>query len=111
MPRLFLTPFVIAGLLFLPSCSSDNSGVQPLKPIVEPKPNQTEQAKSECDEVKETYDSYSKALRESGQGSNLYRLTYLIQQYYLLEKQECFTAEQIATAKASIDFVNNLSKP
>jgi len=101
MPRAFLTPFVIAGLLFLPSCSS----------VKEPKANQTEQAKSECDEVKETYTSFSKVLKQSPKGTELYRLTYLIQQYYLLEKQECFTAEQIATAKASIDFVNNLSKP
>jgi len=99
MPRVFLTPLVIAGLLFLPSCSSAQE------------PADKPQVKSECDEVKETYDNFSKALRESGQGSDLYRLTYLIQQYYLLEKQECFTAVQIATAKAGIDLVNNRLKP
>jgi len=101
MPKLFLTPFVIAGLLFLPSCSGDK----------EPKANQTEQAKSECDEVKETYTSFSKVLKQSPKGAEGYRLTYLIQQYYLLEKQECFTALEIASAKASIEIVKAQLNP
>jgi len=107
MSRLFLTPFVIAGLLFLPSCSSDNSGVQPLKPIVEPKPNQTEQAKSECDKVKEIYDGYTKEFSEPTATRNIKRIIILTQKYYLLENKECFTAEQIAEAKAAIDFLTN----
>lgn len=101
MPRLFLTPFVIAGLLFLPSCSSDK----------EPKANQTEQAKSECDEVRETYYNFSKVLQQTPKNTDGYRATFLIQQYYLLEKKECFTAVQIASAKASIDLVNNRLNP
>jgi hypothetical protein len=34
-----------------------------------------------------------------------------MQQYYLLEKQECFTALEIASAKASIDIVKARLKP
>jgi hypothetical protein len=101
MPRAFLTPFVIVGLLFLPSCSSAG----------EPKVNSSEQAKSECEEVKKTYDDFSQQLKKSQNGSDGYRLVFLIQQHYLLEKQECFTSLQIATAKASIDLVIAKLKP
>ena len=101
MPRLFITPFVIAGLLFLPSCSSDK----------EPKANPTEQAKSECDEVKETYSGFSNVLKQTPKDAEGYRATFLIQQYFLLEKQECFTALEIAGAKASIDIVKARLNP
>ena len=101
MPKLFLTPFVIAGLLFLPSCSSDTP----------PSGNQTAQDKSECDDVKKTFNEFSDALSKSPQNADGYRVIYLTQQYYLLEKQECFTAVQIASARAGIDLITSKLKP
>lgn len=101
MPRLFLTPFVIAGLLFLPSCSSDK----------EPKPIKTPLAKSKCDEAKESNKSFSKLLAEVGKGNPNYRLYFLTQQYHKLETKECFTAEEIAAARAAIDIVSNKLNP
>jgi hypothetical protein len=88
---------LVLALSLLSGCSS--SPEQADKP----------QVKSECDEVKETYDSFVKVLSSQDNGTREYRLAYLIQNYYLLENTKCFTSVQIATARASIDFVNNLS--
>ena len=74
-----------------------------------PKPADKPQAKTGCDEVTETYDNFTKVLSSQSNGSREYRLTYLIQNYYLLENTKCFTSVQVATARASIDFVNNLA--
>lgn len=101
MPRVFLTPFVLVGLLFLTSCSSSQ----------EPKPDKLEQAKSKCDEAKETNKSYSEVLSKITQGDRGYRLTFLMQQYHMLETKECFTAAQIASAKALIDIITNKLEP
>ena len=97
MPRLFLTPFVIAGLLFLPSCSSAK----------EPKPVETPKAKSKCDEARESDKSFDKLLAEIGKSNRNYRVYFLTQQYHKLETKECFTAVEIATARAAIDIINN----
>ena len=97
MPKVFLTPLLIAGLLLLPSCSSAQ----------EPKPVETPQAKSKCDEAKESDESFDKLLAEYGKSSRDYRLYFLAKQYHKLETKECWTAAQIAVARAVIDIVNN----
>jgi hypothetical protein len=99
MPKLFLTPFVIAGLLFLPSCSNSQ----------EPKPSETPQAKSECSEVKETYDNFGKGISSQDNNLKARQLTSLVQNYYLLENTKCFTSVEIAFARATIDLINNLA--
>ena len=90
MPRAFLTPFVIAGLLFLPSCSSAQE------------PADKPQVKSECDEVKKIYDEFKELLNKTESGSQSYRKIYLTRAYYLLENPKCFTAVQIAAARADV---------
>ena len=74
-----------------------------------PKPADKPLAKTECAEIKETYDNLTKVLTSKSQSTREYRLTYLIQNYYILENTKCFTSFQIATARASIDFTNNLA--
>ena len=91
MPKVLLTPFLIAALLLLPSCSSAQ----------EPKPVETPQAKSKCDEVKKIYEDFSNILTKE-QPTDTYRKLYLTRAYYLLENPECFTSIQIAAAKAEI---------
>jgi hypothetical protein len=89
MPKIFLTPFLIAGLLLLPSCSSS------------PEPADKPQVKSECDEVKKIYEDFSGVLQKE-QSTVTYRKLYLTRAYYLLENPQCFTSAQIAAAKAEI---------
>ena len=94
MPRLFLTPFVIAGLLLLPSCSSPVSSEQ----------NSKTSQETDCLEVKKTYEDFSNILKKTARATDSYRITYLIQQYYVLENTECFSSLEIATAKGGIAF-------
>ncbi len=101
MRRGYLTPLVIAGLLFLPSCSSAQ----------EQKPVKTPQAKSKCDEAKESDESFDKLLAKIGQGEPSYRVYYLTRMYHRLETKECFTAVEIATARAAIDIVTSKLNP
>jgi hypothetical protein len=101
MRKALLTPFVIAGLLLLASCSSAQ----------EPKPVETPQAKSKCDEAKESDKSFDKLLAEIGKGNTNYRVYFLTQQYHKLETKECFTAVEIAAARAAIDIVANKLNP
>ena len=77
----------------------------------EPKPVETPQAKSKCDEAKESNKSFDKLLAEIGKGSPNYRVYFLTQQYHKLETKECFTAVEIAAARAAIDIVNNKLNP
>ena len=101
MNTALLTPFVIAGLLLLASCSS----AQELKPV------ETPQAKSKCDEAKESIKSFDKLLAETGKSNPNYRVYFLTQQYHKLETKECFTALEIAAARAAIDIVTNKLNP
>ena len=66
-----------------------------------PKPVETPQAKSKCDEVKKIYEDFSGALQKE-QPTETYRKLYLTRAYYLLENPQCFTSVQIAAAKAEI---------
>jgi hypothetical protein len=101
MPKIFLAPFLIAGLLLLASCSSAQ----------ETKTVETPQAKSKCDEAKESQKSFDKLLAEIGKSNPNYRVYFLTQQYHKLETKECFTAVEIATARAAIDIVTNKLNP
>jgi hypothetical protein len=89
MPKVFLTPFLIAGLLLLSGCSSS------------PEQADEPQVKSECDEVKKIYEDFSGVLQKE-QPTDTYRKIYLTRAYYLLENPKCFTSVQIAAAKAEI---------
>ncbi len=97
MPKLFLTPLLIAGLLLLSGCSSPTEQADEA------------QVKSECDEVKETYDSFTKVMSSQSNSSREFRLAGLIKSYYVLENKKCFTSLEIATARASIDFTNSVA--
>jgi uncharacterized lipoprotein len=66
-----------------------------------PKPVETPQAKSKCDEVKKIYEDFSGVLQKE-QPTETYRKLYLTRAYYLLENPQCFTSVQIAAAKAEI---------
>ena len=96
MSKALLTPFVIAGLLLLSSCSSAQE------------PADKPQVKSGCDEVKKIYDDFGVVMREKENGAAGYRLTYITRAYYLLENPKCFTSVEIATARAQITYAANL---
>jgi uncharacterized lipoprotein len=74
-----------------------------------PKPADKPIAKTECDEVKETYANFEKLLSSQSNTSREFRFSYLIKNYYVLENKKCFTSVQIATARASIDFTNSVA--
>jgi len=76
-----------------------------------PKPVETPQAKSKCDEARESNKSIDKLLAETGKNSSNYRAYFLTQQYHKLETKECFTALEIAAARAAIDIVTNKLNP
>jgi len=95
MPKLFLTPFVIAGLLLLTSCSSSP----------EPDLGKINQEKLTCEEVKKTINELEIEIATTSDRSKFYRLRLLTQQYLLLENEECFNQIDIAQAKAFIDLV------
>lgn len=92
MPRVFLAPFVIAGLLLLSSCSSAQE------------PADKPQVKSGCEKVKKIYDDFAVLLGDTENGTEKYRLTYITRAYYLLENPKCFTSVQIAAARAQITY-------
>jgi hypothetical protein len=66
------------------------------------KPTDKPQVKSECDEVKKTYDDFTKALTTEPNTTITFRKLYLTKNYYLLENPKCFTSVQIAAARAEI---------
>ena len=82
MPRLFLTPFVIAGLLFLPSCSSEE--------YID---------SSDCNNIRGEFIELSKKFNTEIDidRKKIAALTYI---YYGLGNEECFSPETIATLKA-----------
>ena len=92
MPKLFLTPLVVAGILFLPSCSSS------------PEPADEPQAKTECeianDKASELMDKASVVLKTEGRDAA--EGSYLFWAFYTLEKSECFSPEIVAGAKTLI---------
>ena len=88
---------LVLAVSLLSGCSSS------AKPVDKPL------AKTECDEVKETYDNFNKLLDTQSNATREFRLTYLIKNYYVLENPKCFTSVQVATARASIDFTNSVA--
>ena len=83
MPRVFLTPFVIAGLLLLPSCSSG------------------EMESNACDGVSLTFSELA-AEAKAAIGYDEQRFASLKAIYYGLENEECFSSEIIASLKAKL---------
>ncbi len=98
MPKVFLTPFLLTSLFLLPGCS--NSAEIPEKP----------EAKAECDEVKETYGSFTKLAEKYPYYTREYETLNLARHYYLLENNSCFTSIEVATTKAAIDVFNARNK-
>ena len=74
-----------------------------------PKPADKPLAKTECAEIKETYDNFEKLMNSQSNSSREFRLTGLIKNYYVLENTKCFTSLEVATARASIDFTNTVA--
>ena len=98
MPRLFLTPFVIAGLLFLPSCSSAEAKAC----------EAAEQARAEYE--KETNVLWDK--KQAKDNASLFieglaleeqvRKTYLKSQRIIANNPSCFTPKQVVEAQTYI---------
>lgn len=95
MRKVLLTPFLVASLLLLPSCSSGS------------KTEKSTQEIADCKQIRVDYKKYEELYTKMDKGSAEYKLVYLTSQYYLLENMECFTPKEIAFARAAIDFVNN----
>ncbi len=100
MPRVFLTPFVIAGLLFLPSCSSAEAKV--------------------CEAAKLSYDTYYKdalayeskyhELYEEGDkideeiiAFDMWHENYKSSQLIIVNYAECFTPKQVVEAEIYLE--------
>jgi len=98
MPKLFLTPFVIAGLLFLPSCSSAEAKAC----------KAAEQARAEYEiETKELYDkkqakSNASLFFEALELDKQARETYLKSQKVIVNNPSCFTPKQVVEAQTYI---------
>jgi len=92
MSRVFLTPFVIAGLLFLPSCSSSSN------------PADKPQAKTECEVIQEK----SLELAAKAENEPLWRSKqrdYLTWFNYIIQESDCFSSEIVAQAKSNMAVV------
>jgi hypothetical protein len=93
MPRLFLTPFVIAGLLLLPSCSSA-------------------EAKA-CKAAKEAYISNKEIgdkninrktdSSDLGKYKRIGRKAYFVANKIIVNNQKCFTPEQVVKAQIAVE--------
>jgi len=91
MPKLFLTPFVIAGLLFLPSCSSAEAKAC----------KDAEQARAEFIEAANNY--YTQY--EKGIDGNLYSQAeeqYINAQRVVINNPSCFTPTEVAEAQTNL---------
>jgi hypothetical protein len=87
MPKVFLTPLLIAGLLLLPSCSSGEN--------VENVEN------SACDDIRERFKELA-AEAKTVVDYDKKKLANLTGIYYGLGNEECFDAETIAILKAAL---------
>jgi hypothetical protein len=92
MPRLFLAPLVITGLLLLPGCSNSS------KPADEP------QAKTECEiAIEKGTELMDKAtVVMNTEGRDAAKGSYIYWAFYTLERSECFSPEIVAGAKTII---------
>lgn len=95
MPRVFLAPLVLAGLLLLPSCSDS------LKPAEEPK------AKTECEIIQEKAIELAKKAANESSPLGTRRLDYLVWFNYIIEESSCFDSELVASAKSGIALLLN----
>jgi hypothetical protein len=83
MPKVFLTPFLIAALLLLPSCSSG------------------EMESNACDEVSLKFVELSEISQKAANYDEK-RYASLNAIYYALENKECFSSEIIASLRAKL---------
>ena len=99
MPRLFLTPFVIAGLLFLPSCSSAEA-----KACVS-----AEKAYAEFEaETKKAYKQREISIKASDWDSSKNYLARALKyelwtQKVIVNNPSCFTAAQVVIAQSFVE--------
>ena len=99
MPRLFLTPFVIAGLLFLPSCSSAEA-----KACVS-----AEKAYAEFEaETKKAYKQREISIKASDWNSSKNYLALALKyelwtQKVIVNNPSCFTAAQVVIAQSFVE--------
>lgn len=103
MPRLFLTPFVIAGLLFLPSCSNTEAKACEAAEISRDTYNQKaafQQAEANAlDNPNSTYDQSIKRWNLQKEMVENYKLSLRV----ILTYPNCFTPEQVVEAQAYLD--------
>jgi hypothetical protein len=85
MPKLFLTPLLFAGLLFLPSCSTE-------------KDDPTSNPVSECIEAKEKYEKLN---QEESQEKSISKAKekYLNKLRVMVKKPECFSSDEVRFAE------------
>ena len=95
MPRLFLTPFVIAGLLFLPSCSSAEA--KACKAAQE----QHLTYDLQFEKAKANYELFSKAgnYERSRAWLNQSNQSQYNKQLLVISYQNCFTPKELVEAK------------
>ena len=98
MPRALLIPFVICGLLLIPSCSSsDANACDAAQQIVEDDSNKAQKLLlSSKDLDKNGYDLQANEVR-----GEILRTTEKINRL-IVKNQSCFTAEQVAEAQSYI---------
>ena len=98
MPRALLIPFVICGLLLIPSCSSsDANACEAAQQIVEEDTNKVQELLlSSKDLDKSGYGLQANEIR-----GEILRTSEKINRL-IIKNQSCFTAEQVAEAQSYI---------
>lgn len=104
MPRQFLTPFVIAGLLFLPSCSSAEAKA-------------CETATKAYSELKAQSQELGKSIKVLEQGSLIFEAREKRKKQMFIAKQtllvkinnpSCFTPQEVSEAQLVFKELENL---
>ena len=96
MTRVLLTPFVILGLLFLPSCSSAREF----------------QADANCERIKKlANEKYLKATdKEINSTLRARQIAGLSWLYYIVQEGDCFSSVEVEEARSAIDAIISSNK-
>jgi hypothetical protein len=98
MPRALLIPFVICGLLFIPSCSSsDANACEAAQQIVEDDTNKVQELLLSSKDL----DKNGYGLQANEVRGEILRTSEKINRL-IVKNQSCFTAEQVAEAQSYI---------
>ena len=98
MPRALLIPFVICGLLLIPSCSSsDANACDAAQQIVEDDSNKAQKLLLSSKDL----DKNGYGLQANEVRGEILRTTEKINRL-IVKNQSCFTAEQVAEAQSYI---------